>query len=359
MSDYHYCSECKYRVLEDDNDESHKNKFGCDNLIETEIDYHRFESEYWLREILELLDVAEDLISIDSEESKPEVYNPFGMNYSSEDFLFERKPRIAYILIDNAIEKILFSKIYMTNLVDKLDKITFKKAKDSFPIKLNLIMSEKLISKDDKNLLLVYHQIRNKLYHNLIPEDILFLKLANTYLVFSRDILIKLFDIIYPLKSKKENLLKFNESEIIDLFLDILEKNLNELKKNLREEEDTIFPYIQGIRNKIYTDFQEYIMNLIKDIIIIRENPSFNPVFDEISSSISPNYSMIKDLLESVNIVKKMSEQNIDRIREKIAEIIKRIVRIFDINQILYFDISGFYEYMEMEEDRLREMQRF
>ena len=361
---FYYCSNCLFRISDeeyDDNDyddEKHREKFGCQNFDLVEIEENQIQDKYWIWGILEQLNEAEQFLIGGSTPKNNEVeyIGAFGLRY---EIIYQRQTRIAYILIDNAIELILYSKIFLTPIKDKLKKTYLEKLKNSYHEKINFFLSENLVSENEKNMLIVYHQIRNKLYHTFIPQHNLFLKLSNTYLVFCRDFLLKIFNIVYPLIEKKTNILKFEESEVVNLLLEILIQQIDQLKKKLRKEKREIFQYRKNVLKKtLFCNFKDYIEFTLKLSYFSRGKENHIKTFAEMYNKTVPiemSYKNLKDLKYSGLILANLPENTIEKIQNKITQIIRQIAKINDINEILDNDTRLFYDYIELQEDILKE----
>ena len=203
MSDYnYYCGNCLYRLSEDD-EEDHKERFHCEDEDFQEFDDSKIIGKEWIFDIFDQLELAEELLYIDKKKLiEGTVFLSAQVELNSH--LYGRRPRIAYILIDNAVELLLYGKIFLTSLIDSLSKIDINNANRFIEKKLEILVNKSFLSSTDKNMVMFFHIIRNKLYHNIIPDGAIFVKIANSYLVFCRDLLLKLYDIVYPIIYYKE-----------------------------------------------------------------------------------------------------------------------------------------------------------
>jgi len=323
---FHYCVNCLYRVMEDDyNDKKlHQQKYGCNNL-ESKTQYHKIEKDFWLQGILEQLDEAENLLIIRSKEDRNLTIDDYDPNLEDKYLLIDAHPRIGYILIDNAMELILYSIIFFTSLKEEIEASNSYKIERFHDKKLNFLFSKDLISEKERNLLIIFHEIRNKLYHFFIPEKFLFLKLANTYLLFCRDLLLKLFNLVYPVKNKKVNTLNFEETDLYALLIDILENEVETLKANLVVQERSVYSSKKDNFAKKFKDFNDYIINLLSDL----DSDEFNELLNA-----------------ETKLRKEFENQNIEP-KIKIESLFKTMVKIGEINQILYDDIREYFAYLD------------
>ena len=322
---YHYCQTCLYRISEEDfnNKEVHAKKFGCNDL-KIKLQYNDFKNDFWIQGIFEQLDEAENYLILHSKEEKNLTIDDYDPNLEDKYLLVDRHPRIAFILIDNVTELILYSKIFFSSLTDNIEQSNYTKIERYYNEKVKFIFSKNLISEKEKDLLITFHEIRNKLYHIFIPEKFLFLRLANTYLLFCRDIFLKLFQIVYPIKYKKINKLDFEENAIFEFLLILLEDELETLKANLAVQERDIYSSKKDNIAKNFKDFKEYLLNLI-----------------------SFEINEFDDLLKCYSKLKEESENKNVKIKVKIENLFKRLVEIVEINQILHYDITEYYAYLD------------
>ncbi len=80
----------------------------------------------------------------------------------------------------------LYFKLLLTPYKNK--KAVKKEKLFYFPHKVKELFDKKLVLEQERILLNVFHVIRNQIYNKLPPKIDPLLKLANSYLVFSRDL---------------------------------------------------------------------------------------------------------------------------------------------------------------------------
>lgn len=340
MSDYnYYCANCLYRLGEDD-DEDHEEKFHCEGESLEEFDDFKIQGREWIFDIFDQLEMAENLLYFDEDKNRNQTF--FSAKINLDGYLYGRRPRIAYILIDNAVELLLYGKIFLTNLVDSLNNSEIKKAKKYLHEKLKILINRSIISQDDKNMIEFFHIIRNKLYHNIIPDGALFIKLANTHLVFCRDLLLKIYKVVYPILYYKETF-DFDENEIINVLLEVLNKNISDFNWNIKSMKE-IYDLYSYVRKR-YKDDKEHLLD------------SINSYFGSINSSgkfaIPNKYDMnsISDLLNSHNQLSTRIIDSPGKVKEVISEIFKNISVISQINYLLNSDMEMFYFQLELLDD--------
>lgn len=340
MPDYnYYCGNCLYRLGEDD-EEDHEAKFHCKEESMEEFDDFKIYGKEWIYDIFDQLEIAEELLYIDKSNVKKGLF--FSAQINLDAHLYGRRPRIAFILIDNAVELLLYGRIFLTDLVDSLDRKTIRRAKNFLGEKLNILTNQSIISQDNKNMVEFFHSIRNKLYHNIVHDGPLFIKLANTYLILCRDLLKKIYDVVYPIIYYKESF-EFKETEIANILLRVLKKHLHDLKWNIRSMKEIydIYKYI----NKRYENEIKYILE------------SINSYFGFIDSSgkftfpIKYDRNSISEILNSYIKLRKRRIDTSDKVKNLIGEIFKLITEISQINYILNSDMEMFYFQLELLED--------
>jgi hypothetical protein len=349
MPDYnYYCSNCLYRVKEevDDYEEEHQREFHCDQICEEEFDEEKLFGKGWIYDIFDQLEMAEELLFIDAKEVKDGWFSTFSARFEPDEYLYGRRPRIAYILIDNALELILFGRIFFSDLKDKIDKLdrkTRNKVQTNIHKKIEILENEKIINPNQSDLIKFFHQIRNKFYHNIIFDNVFFIKLANTYIVLCRDLLKDINEIIYPLKNYKGDILKFDEKEIIDYLFLILKNYIDELKYNISKSKE-IYDNDQNISNRYKTP---------RDLIV-RDLNFYFAKYDNNGNLIVPNKydsNELALLINSKNLLKKRDIDTAEKIQGVIGDILKNISEIIQINHILDSWIDSYYYAQEIMED--------
>lgn len=341
MPDYnYYCGSCLYRFGEDD-EEDHKEKFHCNDEDFQEFDDFKLVGKEWIFDIFDQLEFAEELLYIDKQniiEGRVFLTAQVDVNLH----LYGRRPRIAYILIDNAVELLLYGKIFLTNLIDSLSSSDINNAKRYIGKKLEILVNESMLSPADKNMVEFFHIIRNKLYHNVIPDGAIFVKLANSYLVFCRDLLLKLYDIVYPIIYYKETF-EFKETEIVSVLLKVLKKTLKDFKWNIRSMKEIYDIYINV--KKRYKDEFEYILDSI--------NLHFGSVDSSGKFIIPQKYdrNLLSTILNSYIKFKKRRIDTSDKVKNIIGEIFKILSEVYQINNYLNSSMEMFYFQLELFED--------
>lgn len=346
MSDYtYYCSNCLYRVKEEveNYEDEHQKEFHCDQICEEEFDEEKLLGKGWIYDIFDQLEMAEELLFIDEKKLKNAWLSSFSARFQPEEYLYNRSPRIAYILTDNALELILFGRIFLTDLKDKMNNKTIKNVEKNIHKKIEILEKEKIITIYQGDLIKFFHQIRNKLYHKIISDNTIFIKLANTYIVLCRDLLKDIFEIIYPLKYYKGDILNFDQEEIIDYLFRILKKYVVELKNNISKMKE-IYDYDQNI-SKRYENPREF---------IIRDLNFYYASYDDNRNLLIPNKydtNKLACLINSKNTLKKRNIDTTDRIQGVIGEILKNLSEIIQINYIFDSSVDSYYYAQELMED--------
>lgn len=341
MSNYnYYCGNCLYRFGEDD-EEDHKEKFHCDDENFQEFDDFKIIGKEWIFDIFDQLEMAEELLYVDKKKLiEGNVF--FSAQVDLNSHLYGRRPRIAYILIDNAVELLLYGKIFLTNLIDSLSSTDISSAKYFIEKKLEILVNHSFLSLTDKNMVEFFHIIRNKLYHNIIPDRAIFVKMANSYLVFCRDLLLKLYDIVYPIIYYKETF-KFEETELVSVLLKVLKKLLKDFKWNIRSMKEIYDIYI-NVKKRYLNEF-EYILDSI--------NPHFGSVDSSGKFTFPQKYdrNILSKILNSYIKFKKRSIDTSDKVKNILGEIFKILSEVYQINNYLNSSMEMFYFQLELFED--------
>ena len=341
MSNYnYYCGNCLYRLGEDDL-EDHEEKFHCKGELLEEFDDFKLYGKYWIYDIFDQLEVAEDLLYFDVSKTKENLF--FSDRIDLENYLYGRRPRIAYILIDNAVELLLYGKIFLSKLKDTLDKKEIKKVKNYMDEKIRILTDKGIITEDEGNHIKFFHTVRNKLYHNIIPDRAIFIKLANTYIVFCRNLLKTIYDVIYPIIYYKANVFIFEDKEIIDTLLTVLKKSLPDLKKNIISMKEIYDSY--EFVSKRYRNEKMYLLDTLNGYYGFK---------DENGKYLIPTKyetNTIASLLNSFIQIKKKKLDTAQQIRNVIGEIFKYISEISQINYILDSSIEMHYYQVELFEE--------
>ncbi len=338
MPDYnYYCGNCLYRLGEDDS-EDHEEKFHCKGELLEEFDDFKLYAKYWIYDVFDQLEMAEDLLYIDENKIKKNLF--FSARIDLENYLYGRRPRIAYILVDNAVELLLYGKIFLSDLKNTIDKKEKKKVNNYIDEKIKILTDKGIITENQGNFIKFFHILRNKLYHNIIPDNAIFIKLANTYLVFCRDLLKTIYDIIYPIIYYKDNVLIFEDKEIIDTLLKVLKKSLSDLKWNIISMKEIYDSY--EFVSKRYKDEKMYLLDTLN---------GYYGSKDEKGRYLRSNKYEAKTITPLLNSFIRLKNRKLDtaqKIRNTIGDIFKNVSEISQINYILDSSIEMHYYQVEL-----------